>query len=220
MWRRHRFKILITVALVALISVSISLLIIASKDQSEPTYGGLTMFQWVAGPDTPIKQHALLTLGADNVHLLVNRMNYEPAKDRIYKLYLRLPAQLQKIKWLNELCKRKFNNASVAQFVLVHIGPHAAPAVPELSLIGRSGSPQLAHNTLFTLKSIGEPAVPGIIAGMSHTDQNVRRFALFLLEGYTYSPIAWQALTNALADPDPKIREQAANIIQRSGRLQ
>jgi len=162
-----------------------------------------------AGPFALAQDEALVRLGTDYHQLLVHRLNYDPTKDRVFALYSRLPGPLKNVKLLRDLGTQNLTKATIARGVIMRLGARAAPAVPELAELARSGGPNAACTTLLFLHYIGEPAVPGIVAAMSNTNQNVRIAALYYLGIYKGSPDAWHALTNALADPDRAIRRAA-----------
>jgi hypothetical protein len=215
MWRRHRYKFLIIASLV-IASTIVSL--IATHRTPEPTYKGLTIAQWLSVPQTTAQEEAIVSLGTDNLQLFVRQLNYEPTKDRIYVLYSRLPARIKNVRLLDDICARKRRKAAEAYVVILLLGHHAAPAVPELSKLARNASQNVAGKAVFLLGNIGEWGVPGILEGMSNTNQNVRNSALFTLGRFSHSQRAWHAITNALNDTDFNTRQQAARIVQMSGR--
>jgi len=215
MWKRHGFKLLITSILV---SFAVVMLFVFFKSPGEPTYEGLTMSQWVWSRETRDKEHALIVLGTNNLPLLVQGLKYEITKDRRLALYRRLPARLQKIKVLEHLGMKNNYEEAVAVDVMRRLGHLAAPAVPELSQIASTTSWEVAQTIIEVLATIGEEGVPGIVAGMSNTNQSVRRHSFFWLGVYEDSPAAWNVITNAITDSDPEIRRQAALRIAR-GRL-
>ena len=206
---------LLIFAIVMSIVVACLLLILASRGPPEPTYKGLTMVQWVLAGPTPFQQEAIVILGTNNLQLLVRRLQHDPTKDRVFVLYSRLPARLQSVKFLQALCAKKFWKARYAEVVLHRLGPRAAPAVPELAELARGTGQPVASPALGVLHDIGEPGIPGLVAGMSNTNQSVRLTALFYLGKHRNFPAAWHAITNAFADPDPKVRD-AADIASRT----
>jgi hypothetical protein len=215
-WRRHAFKLLITATL---LSVTIIILFIFFQSPTEATYKGLTMSQWVWSRETREKDRALLFLGNNNLPLLVQGLKYEMTKDRRLALYRRLPARLQKIKVLKHLGMKKYYEEAVAVDVMRRLRQRAAlPAMPELSQMARSGSREVAQRVIEVLATIGDAGVPGIVAGMSNTNQDVRRCSFGWLGTYVHCPAARKAITNAITDPDSYIRQQAAIMIAR-GRL-
>jgi len=183
---------------------------------AEPTYKGRSIGEWLTTAPTAAEEEAIVILGTNNLHLLVARLNYDPAKDRVFALYSRLPNGLKNAKPFRSLGLKNTTRAAVAAIVMRRLGPRAAPAVPELAQLARNASQPVALPALMTLGGIGDEAVPGIVAAMSNTNQTIRGFSLFLLEHFTNSPPAWHAITNALADPDATIRQQATNIIATS----
>ncbi len=211
MWRRHRFKLLVTAAA---ISITVVLLFMGLQRPAEPTYKGLTMRQWAWLPETRAKEQALLILGTNNLPLLVQRLKCELQKDRCWALYRRLPARLQKLKWLSDLGRKKVYEEAVAVDVMRRLRHLAAPAVPELSEMARSANVEVAQRVIEVLAHIGEEGVPGIAAGMYNTNQDVRRGSFGWLSVYQNAPGASNAITNALLDPDPYIRQEAARITE------
>jgi len=213
MWRRHRLKLLIAAAATI---ITVGVLLIAFRVRTEPKYKGQTMIEWLWAPDTHDKEEAIVILGTNHLHLLVHRLKYDSTKDRVFMVFMRLPNRIKNIRLLRNLWAQNELRAAVAFKVMKRLGPRAAPAVPELAEIARNASANVALRTLLVLSSIGDPAIPGVAAGMSNANSSVRAFALFTLQDYRSSPAAWQAITNALNDPDFSIRQQAAALVKKS----
>jgi hypothetical protein len=203
---------LLTLAIVVPIALVCLLLLLASRGPAEPTYKELTMIDWLRVPDKPAQEEAISILGTNNLQMLVHRLNYDPTKDRVFALYSRLPDQLKNAKPFRSLGLKNPTRAAVAAIVMRRLGPRAAPAVPELAQLAKNASQPVALPVLIVLGSIGDQAVPGIVAGMSNTNQSVRGVSLFLLQQFTNSALAWHAITNALADTDLGVRQQAGKI--------
>jgi hypothetical protein len=172
------------------------------------------MHAWLSDPGEE-RYGALLTLGTNNLSLLVQRIAYDPAKDRAFAFYHKLPTQLSRIRWVYELAYRKNVLASDAEKVLQVLGPNAAPALPQLAQVANSSG--LGHypaaRALTVFDSAGEQGTAAIISLIWQTNQSLAIQALLHLPGHMNSPAARQALTNALSHPDPKIRKQADDIL-------
>jgi hypothetical protein len=93
-------------------------------------------------------------------------------------------------------------------------GTKAAPAVPQIVLLLRSGLPySLAEAAIDTLSDIESPEVEAYVPYARHRDPKVRRAAVRALGKVTSSagaPVATGVLRAALADPDALVRATAA----------
>ncbi len=176
----------------------------------EPTYNGLTMSQWLIAPDYAQRKEALLILGTNNLPLLAKRVGYDPQTDLLYRIFERLPSKLQYSDRVRGLAYRRRHLADEAATVLRTLGPKAAPAIPQLAPVVNRG-PYPAELAMTTLCFLGDEGLAVIAAQASHTNKDMRLFAVVLLGGHISSKVARLALTNALTDPDSQIRMMATN---------
>ena len=114
--------------------------------------------------------------------------------------------------------ERRNKLAESAQEVFHALGPLGTPAVPELSRILRSAGIIPGYRALHALDYIGEPSLPAIISTARLTNSASRFLAIRSLWAHTNSPEAPKFLTEATADCDPHVREDAADIGHRADR--
>ena len=210
MWSRPRLTLLIT----ATASTVMVALVFLAWQAREPTYKGLTIRDWLSLVMDPEQNEALVVLGTNNLQLLLHRIDYDPVSDRTLRLYARFPVQLRRSNGMFfNIATERMTMARDANEVLKQLGPLASPLVRQLSQIAHTHGEFPARRALSVLDTIGEQARPAIISLVGHTNSTMRFEAMLRLAEYTNSLPAREALTNALADPDPEIRKHAQDIL-------
>jgi hypothetical protein len=205
--RVKRVVIVIALATVLLAALALALL------PREPTYKGATIHEWLQRTKDQEQPTALVTLGTNNLALLVQRIGYDSEKDKALTLYGKLPPRLTHVEPVTRFLRRKIFVGGDAFVVLRQLGPRAAPAIPQLvqNATNISGTGWL--QTLLVLDSIGDEAVPALITLTRCTNGEVATYAVKSLADHFIMPGVRQALTNALAQPDPSARKMAADIL-------
>jgi hypothetical protein len=231
--RKKRFVIAILSAIV--LSAAIALLLIPQ----EPKYKGATAHEWLQRPIDEQQATALLNLGTNNLSLFVRRITYDPRKDKVLRLYAKLPRPL--VKPAERFVLRKSDLAVDALLVLQQLGPMASPAIPQIVNLATNGNPvdrllivrKLAHkaspaipgliktatpaialNSIGVLEDIGDKAVPALIALSGSTNGQTARLALESLAKRKSSPEVQKAFANALRHPSPSVRIVAQTFFQ------
>jgi hypothetical protein len=197
--------------------------------EREPLYEGKDLSHWArrwsecyrGSPALPHVQAALVALGTNRLDLLVCRVSYDPQHDTLIKAFNLFPSGNLRARTysrtLGMMLSRRSRRADDAQLALRALGQAAAPVVPQLSKLLDNGAPIPAERALELLPFLGDEGLSAIASRAALTN-NPRHFQLIqALAVRTNFPPAFAALTNALNDPDPNIREEAANIL--SGRL-
>ncbi len=188
-----------------LIAVCLLTVLIASR---EPTYNGLTISQWLQRLDYAQRGEALLILGTNNLDLLVKRLAYDTRKDWLCRGINKLPGKWQNKLRLDRVVMRRADRAYEAFQVLATLGTNAAPAIPKLEVLVERGGPPSVH-ALGLLSRMGPDGLAIVASKVTHTNVAVRLLAVGMLDGHGDSVIALTALTNALADPDGRVRNSA-----------
>ena len=189
------------------------LVLLATQFSHEPTYRGLTIKDWLSSPYNVERSQALLVIGTNNLPLLIRRIAYDPTKDRIIALYCHLPRQLRRQTWFHDFVARKNALADDAQGALEIVGPHASAAIPQLTKVANASDQIPARRALAVLDSIGEQGWTNIISLIHNTNYALRATAIRGIAAHTNSIAVRQALTNALQDSNPQIRNIADDIL-------
>ncbi len=190
----------------------VSLAIVACLGGREPTYKGLTMGQWLHSRDAQAEE-GLLTLGTNNLSLLVKRIDYDPQKD-LRARFFSLIYKVSRSPWVRDLVSHRIILAEEAHAVLYRLGANAAPAIPQLAEIAerRTGPPRI--RALYILASMRDGCL-GVVASHASTNDaaSIRLSAVTLLGQQTESRLAFVALRNALEDSDARVRQAASEAI-------
>jgi len=218
---RKRYALL-AVACGALLAIALTLLLTRER---EPRYEGKELSYWVhlwglSESDSGARRQAreaIVVLGTNNLNLLVRRISFEPSKDTLLRFAWGLPLGPARRALLRPVANRlviKSRLARDAVEAFYAMGPAGAPAAPQLAKIINSGG-ESAMNALKALEAIGEAAFPTIGSMITNatTSTPIRMQVINHLKHHTDSPIARDALTNALHNPDPKVRRLVTEIL-------
>jgi len=202
-------------ALIAIISfiAAASVILLTVPRSREPRYKGLTLQDWLAKSETQEKQEAILTIGTNNLLLLVERAAYDPRTDPFLQVYWKIPYKLSHQRWVYNILARRVPLANSAVDALKLLGPHASPALPQFAALSKASAYAPAMRSVAILSCMGQTGQPVIMSFASHTNRAVRKFALLQLPLFTNSPAALPAITNNLTDPDYLVRQQAEDIV-------
>ncbi len=199
----------VRLAIAAAVGASALCLVIAARlVDREPTYNGLTIREWFDGSDDAQRGEALLILGTNNLDLFVKRLRYDPHKDWLARRINKLPGKWQNALRLDRIVMRRADRSYEAFQVLGALGSNAAPAIPKLEALTEHGGPPSVH-ALGLLSRMGPDGLAIVASKVTHTNLSVRLLAVGMLEGRRDSAVARTALTNALADPDDRVRQSA-----------
>jgi hypothetical protein len=213
--------------ILAILAVGIlaALAIIVLSRPREPAYNRHTLTSWVArsilGPDGDgVTVHAteaevreaLVALATNNFPLLLQRLSYDAMKSPFHKYGLALPQFLVRmppfVSGFNAEGDRDMRAAD-AQHVFTILGPLGAPAAPQLARISREAAETPARRALLALAHLGDAGLPAILDAAANKNYRLRPYAIQWLALHTNSPVVRSLLTNALADPDLVVRQQA-----------
>jgi hypothetical protein len=196
------------------------LVVAAGLPKREPTYDGATIDQWLSR-EGKAPYEALVVLGTNNLSLLVRRLTYDPDKDIVLRLYGKLPQRLSRTRKVTEFVVnsvvRKLEQAEVAGRLLRALGPRAAPAIPDLIQLAQANGRAPTGHAINVLESLGEEAWPAMIPLTWHTNKATAIQVVRCLALHTASIPLRQALTNALTDPNPRVRKQANDLLAGRG---
>jgi HEAT repeat protein len=126
---------------------------------------------------------------------------------------------------LLDLLKDKDSRVRVNAIVgLGHIGVDAAPAIPALAELLRSQDAEIHRSALWALGDISRPALPRMLELLKDKNGQVRADAAFVIDtivgrslrGRTgpEAKLLIAALTDALKDQEPAVRERAARALR------
>jgi hypothetical protein len=205
--RKKRVAIAIVSAMVLSAAVAVLLL------PQEPKYKGVTSHEWLQRTNDAQQVTALHTLGTNNLSLFVRRFTYDPTKDKAIASFRKL-LQPFTVKPVERFLSRKRDLAYDAFLVLHQLGPLASPAIPQLVNTATNANLATSLESFRLLRSIGDEAVPALVALTGCTSSQTASFALVALDARTSSPEVRQALTNALVHPDPDVRKLAQIILK------
>jgi len=217
-----RRRILLLLAL-AVLGVALSAML--SPHPREPSYKGHSLTSWVnrciLGPDGDgVTVHAtdaevreaLVVLGTNHFPLLLQRLSYDVMESPFHKYAVALPpfvVQSPPFVWGFDAEGNRNIRAEDAQFVFSILGPLGAPAVPQLSRISREAAETPARRALLALAHLSDAGLPAILNAATNQNHRHRSVAIRCLALHTNSPVVRLLLTNALADPDIVVRQQA-----------
>jgi hypothetical protein len=206
----------LTVTAIAAIGVA---LVALAFSQSEPTYKGANIHEWLKR-ESPQTRQALLILGTNNLSLLTRRLAYDSTRDKKLGLYLTIhhhfPVGSLVYRFLSKWAFRDMALADEAQTVLEKLGPAASPAVPELVRIAKESGNNPASRAVSVLAAVGEQGWTELISFTEQQNSDLAIPALLRLAAHTNVLAVRQGLTNALGSTNTTISEQARNIL--SGR--
>jgi HEAT repeat protein len=107
---------------------------------------------------------------------------------------------------------------------LGHVGADAAPAIPALAEFLRSQDAEMRRSALRALGDIGRPALPRMLELLKDKNGQLRGYAAFVIDtivgrslrGRTgpEAKVIIAALTDALKDQEPEVREEAAQALR------
>jgi hypothetical protein len=169
------------------------------------------MRQWFERPPTRNVGDELLALGTNNLPLLVKLVAYDPRKD-IFRSVCRL-CRLTHSARVRDIADRRLVLAEDAYRLLNRLGPRAAPAIPQLARIAEHAGEQPSGRAMSILIRVGDEGISVVASRAAHADAETRRYAVGLLSE-SGSRVARSALTNALNDPDPRVRSLASCLIR------
>ncbi|MFB2768186.1 HEAT repeat domain-containing protein [Pelatocladus sp. BLCC-F211] len=117
---------------------------------------------------------------------------------------------------IKALKENKDENLRIITIALLgEIGSQAAPAVPVLNRLLKDKNQDVRTITVYALRQIGKDPVLPLINSLKHQDSNVRVNAAVTLGLFgTEAKAAIPALTNALKDPDSKVRSAATSALR------
>jgi hypothetical protein len=211
MWSRQ-YLILVTTALATTLTL---LLLLAFQYSPEPRCNGLTLRECLSPPNGEPTYETALILGTNNLKLFVDRIAYDPGKDKVVWLYQYIPRPLRRLAWLYHFVTRKHALAEDAYILLQVLGPRASPAIPQLTEIASTPNPVpvTAGRALVVLDSIGEPGLAAICSLINNTNYVARLMAFQFVARRADSSSVRDMLNRALDDPDPTIRKQAQRTL-------
>jgi len=223
MTKRGKRKVLIGIGLVALM---LGWKILKKR---EPEYAGHRFSEWVLqiSPSeettslpfqpTPAElRNAILTLSTNNLPLLANWISYDPGKSIFIPIFNVMPLWFNRLSIFDEVAQAEERGNDLAENAVGAfqiIREAGSPAIPELEKILREGSLVSGSRSLNALYFIGEPAIPSIVAAAKLTNCPTRYLAISSLWSFRNNPTAYMFLTNALADPDFRVRDAARDAI-------
>jgi hypothetical protein len=214
-------KLWIILAFCALALIALALLI---PDRGEPSYGGISLTDWVAryNNNTPVID-------------LANKYVNEKEADGIRAIGTNaIPWLLKWIQWDEPKWPTKLRNATKGRLSLNWfyrgrklradysmtavraLGTNADVAIPELArLAGRSGQEASAARAIFSLAYTARPtAIPPLVTLLKSRDVKVRQWAIIALAHA--GPVArseWPAVLECLKDTDQFVAATAAGIL-------
>ena len=207
--------------------LAVALALLLTRER-EPRYEGKELSYWVRlwglSPSDSVSrgqaQEAIVALGTNNFDLLVSRISFEPSKDTLLRFAWSLPLGPARKVLLRPVGNRfliKSRLARDAVEAFYAMGPAGAPAAPLLAKTINSGG-ESAMNALKALEAIGEAAFPTIGSMITNatTPTPIRMQVINHLKHHTDSPIARDALTNALHNTDPRVRLLVTEILGRA----
>jgi hypothetical protein len=194
-------------AIAAGAALLLTALLIAALPAREPTYQGLTMGQWLQRHNANAED-ALVILGTNNLPLLLNRVAYDPDKDLVSGLLFRL-YRLTRSPRIRDLATHRVSLAEEAHGVFYRLGSRAAPAIPQLARIAEHGGTHASFRAMNMLLHLGDEGVAVVASRAANGRAETRLYAVQLLTSHSQSTVARSALTNALSDPDFRVRNTA-----------
>ena len=177
----------------------------------EPNYNGRTLGEWFsavrasdADATTLNEFHiAVLVLGTNHMPELVRCISFDANTCIPEKLVKILPGSITPRRVLEYLLDKKWSayaRATDASTVFRMLGPHGAPAIPELTRIALYGPYGPAHRAVDCLGYIGAEAIPALI--MVATNPPPQSFRAFgWLVAFTNSPEAIKIVAKNSHDP-------------------
>jgi len=202
------------------LTVLATLVVAFALPKREPVYEGATIDQRLSR-EGKVPYEALVVLGTNNLSLLLRRLTYDPDKDIVLRLYGKLPQRLSRTRKITELVVnsvvRKEEQAEVAGRLLRALGSRASPVVPELIQVAQADGRAPAGRAINVLESIGEEAWPAMIPLTGHTNKATAIQVVRCLALHTTSTRLREALTNALTDPNPRVRKGANDLLAGRG---
>ena len=214
--------ILFTVLSLAALGVLIWLLLPARD--SEPSYQGKPLSEWLASYLSPDDNGSLAQAGEAVRHIGTNSIPtlLEMLEETDSPLRLKWIALLEKQHIFRPPLRAFFrNHEAVCAFQA--LGPNASNAVPALVRIYRENQSYYSQTYLLTtLGHIGPAALPAatpvFLDGLTNSDVRLRMEAVLLIGGIHGQPDVFvPALINALKDVNPRIRPFAAQSLGRYG---
>jgi len=210
-----------------LLAVAVGAIVVWSRAEREPEYGGKKLSEWVDGTDTNRARteeaaEAIRQIGTNALPYLLKWMFYEtpPWKAKLYAAVNDVIRSINSGWQITETKNLNRMNGAFAAFVA--LGPVAKIAIPDLvhgvqndpARRGLYGSPR-EHSARYILVKLGSEAVPALVACLANQDDWVRFFAITQLNAMGSNALpALPALKRALTDPDSNVRDAATNAIR------
>jgi len=206
-------------ALVGL-GIVIGAIVVLSRPEREPEYGGKKLSEWVREFRTPTRSWeadvAIRHLGTNALPYLIKWMSYELAPWKV-KVYNGLPNFLRRPfnSWIQKdllatAAARAFENA------VDNLGPDARPVAPVLiKLMNDPKRKQSAGRAAMAIGHLGDEFLPALTAALTNRS-SIRSYVVSGIGSMgTNAWPAAPALTNLLDDPDPVLRQLAAGWLRR-----
>ena len=201
----------------ALLAVVLALLFTRER---EPEYGGKRLSEWVdryarqfgSFPGDPEPGDAIRHIGTNGLPSLLTQLFYKkPAlKTKMCYFVNRIIEPINPAWQISD--GERDGRVKTAYMALIELGPAAKGAIP--ALIHAGNDPQRAIWAGGVLTSLGEEAVPQLIACLTNQDEKLRLFATVqLVDIGTDSRPAVAALQRLLTDADPNMRNAVTNAL-------
>jgi HEAT repeat protein len=201
----------------------------------EPLYAGHPLTRWLADlkdPDVLVREEAIEVLTAagpaakEAVPLLEKMLRDEPRslRTRAALALWRIDGRTRPaVEALGETARDRALSSNARNLAIQHLqqlGGDAAAAVP--TLLDLIDDPDLAlrNTALWTLGTVGKPALPAVLERLGHKEVRERRRAVTALGRLPYGePEVAPALVPRLTDEDRSVRLQAARLLWTLGNL-
>jgi hypothetical protein len=193
---------------------------------AEPEYQGHLLSEWLGpaqgedktqptfAPAEAEVSDAIRSTYPRNLHFLVEWIGSD--QDRTSRMLWALPRW---VRWFSKFERIDTNldflnyRAQAAADAFNVLGSAGAPAIPQLATILRQGAEDPANRAARALSSIGERALPAILATAALKECTNRWQAVAALARFTNNTAVCQFLTNALKDPEPHVRQAASDAL-------
>jgi len=189
-------------------------IVLLSRPEREPEYGGKKLSEWVRGWWEEPRQgdEAIRHAGTNALSYFIRWISYEPAPWKI-RLYQRYPQMFEKLfgAWV-----RKFQLYVSAPQLMGRMGTNANAAIPELVRFLNDPTRKIrAGQAAIALGSLGDRSLPILLAALTNGPPEIRGAIVMGIgkmgtNGWPAAP----ALTNLINDPNPAVGQMAAMVLR------
>lgn len=184
----------------------------------EPEYGGKKLSEWLGSDMRPNGDtfDAVRTMGTNALPQLVSWLDYErpPWQYKLMEIGRKISPRLWNRLYGRDLKVTRMNNAVWAFDIL---GAQAAPAIPALVHIMKTGPTNSADSAAYVLGGVGEAAVPVLLDILTNRQAypllQTGRLGTMIRGPLTNGALLVPTLASYLTNQDTELRGNAASML-------